>query len=110
MGFDGDGFSTFMNTEKESEKFHKGIFEGIKVGLKTHDPRKVRKVLNATDYKLSEWHDYYKNDEHYHDVPALLTYGTTTAIEAGAALYAGEQIVQYAAENIPELANEYLVP
>jgi len=94
MGFK-NGFSTFMNTEKESEKWHTGIFRGIKVGIKTHDPRKVRKALMATKYPLTRQGalDYYHNDEHYHDVPALFLYGVTTAIEIGAFGYGIQKLL-----------------
>jgi len=74
-----------MDTEKESEKWHTGIFRGIKVGIKTHDPRKLKKALKARNYSLSRKGAlaYYHNDEHYHDIPAGIIYLVITSFEAG---------------------------
>lgn len=79
MGFK-NGFSTFMDTAKESRLWHKGIYEGLKAGFKTHNPTKVYERMRISEYGRMEW---YKNDGHYFDIPFVVCYLITTAIELG---------------------------
>lgn len=72
-----------MNTERESNRLHNGVFRGIKLGATVHDPRRVSEFVHAQDYKLSQWREYMEADEHYFDIPFILTYGVTSAVELG---------------------------
>jgi len=85
-----NGFSTFMDTEKESDLWHKGIGRGIKAGFKVHDPRKVYKLLKISGQSVTDW---YHSDGHYFDIPFLLVYGFTTALEAGLVTALGPELV-----------------
>jgi len=87
------GLSTFMDTEKESEKWHRGIFVGVKKGLVVHDPRKAYKHSKASEYKISEFMDYYRNDEHYYDVPYVVTYGVSTGVALGLVSFTAQHLV-----------------
>lgn len=82
-----NGFATFMDTERENNLWHKGIFVGIKLCFMTHDPRKLYKRLEVYDYSIREWKDYFHNDGHYHDAPATVLFSLIKMGEA-AALYA----------------------
>ena len=81
-----------MDTEEESHKWHKGIFMGVRGGCVVHDPRKLRECTKASNYEVSEFMDYYRNDEHYFDVPFVFLYGLTSAIELGLATVFAERL------------------
>lgn len=89
MGFK-NGFSTFMDTAKESRLWHNGIYKGLKAGFKTHNPSKIYKRMKVSEYSAKEW---YAEDGHYFDIPFVLMYLLTTAVELGllsvAAAYLG---------------------
>lgn len=87
------GISTFMDTEKESKKWHRGIFVGVKKGLVVHDPRNAYKHSKASDYKMSGFMDYYRNDEHYYDVPYVVTYGVSTGVSLGLVSVLAERLI-----------------
>jgi len=82
-----NGFSTFMNTAKESRLWHKGIYKGLKAGFKTHDPSKIYDRLKLSDSKYSDW---YGNDGHYYDVPFVAMYLLSTAVELGVVYAVGK--------------------
>lgn len=79
MGFK-NGLSTFMDTARESRLWHKGIYEGLKKGFKTHNPKKVYNSLKLSEMGYKEW---YANDGHYFDVPFVLMYLLSSAVELG---------------------------
>jgi len=79
MGFK-NGFSTFMDTAGESRLWHNGIYQGLKTGFKTHNPDKIYGRMKLSEYGMSEW---YKKDGHYFDVPFILMYLVSTAVELG---------------------------
>lgn len=79
MGFK-NGFSTFMDTARESKLWHNGIYAGLKTGFKTHNPDKIYERMKISEYGMSEW---YKKDGHYFDVPFIFMYLLSTAVELG---------------------------
>lgn len=69
-----------MNTEQESKRFHNGIYQGLKDGLRRRNPLKVKEDVRAFDKSFTEW---YGNDDHYYDVPYMVTYlGSNVALIA----------------------------
>lgn len=79
MGFK-NGFSTFMDTKRESKLWHNGIYAGLKAGFKTHNPSKIYGRLKLSEYGMQDW---YENDGHYFDVPFVFMYLLSTAVELG---------------------------
>lgn len=74
MGFNGP---SFLDTEKEHKKWHRGLYRGLKV----NDPRKLYSQLKINDCRINEW---WRNDNHYHDIPAVAVYGVkATSLGAG---------------------------
>lgn len=75
-----NGFSTFMDTEKESRLWHKGIYKGLKKGFKVHNPAKVYQAMKLSETGYKEW---YADDGHYFDVPFIFMYVVSSAVELG---------------------------
>jgi hypothetical protein len=75
-----NGFSTFMDTARESRLWHNGIYKGLKAGFKTHNPDKVYERMKISEYGMKEW---YGKDGHYFDVPFIFMYLVSTAVELG---------------------------
>ncbi len=69
--------ASFLDTKEEHDEWHKGIYTGLKV----YDPRKLHE---AVKYNEKGWREWYRNDNHYHDVPMLAAYGLK-----GAATFTG---------------------
>lgn len=79
MGFK-NGWTTFMDTERESDLWHNGIYAGLKAGFKTHNPTKVYNRMKISEYGMDKW---YEKDGHYFDVPFILAYIGSTIVELG---------------------------
>ena len=79
-----------MNSAKESDKWHKGIYNGLKAGLARHDPRKVKADLYVTEMSYGEW---FRAEGHYHDVPYVGMYAVSTAVELGVVAGAYQYLV-----------------
>lgn len=84
-----DGVSEFLSSEKEHEKWHQGIYDGIKAGFKRHRPDRIYEDLQLSDQSFRTW---YEEDGHYHDIPYLATFTLSKSAELGA-LYAGKTLL-----------------
>lgn len=73
-----NGFATFMDTEKESKRWHKGIYQGMKDGLRRHNPARVSDDMRIFKKNYKEW---YADDDHYYDVPYFVCYTVTSSAE-----------------------------
>jgi len=81
-----------MNTEKESKRWHRGIYDGLKYGVKAHDPRKIRDYVRVFDKGFSEW---YSADDHYYDVPVLICFALAYIVSKATELWVIVNVLQY---------------
>jgi len=58
---------SFLNTKQEHDRWHKGIYDGLKI----HDPRKLYEKSYATGDGFKSW---YHGDGHYHDFTMYSSY------------------------------------
>jgi len=70
---------SFLDTKQEHDRWHHGIYKGLVI----HNPQTLTKNLRAND---KEWRQWYKDDDHYHDMSMLGSFMVKYA-SYGAGLY-----------------------
>jgi len=64
----GTSSPSFLDTEQEHERWHRGLYRGLKI----QRPDKLAEEMRING---KGWREWYRDDDHYHDFAMLGAYG-----------------------------------